>query len=412
MTNLAVVAGGYFDGERHFSDGPYTLVVNDGIITDIARGDCSAALAERGAQVIRAAFVIPGLVDSHCHLFLDGSLLDIAARARHLDLPLHALVQTARLNARAAAASGITLLRDAGDRHGINHLLRAQAADPASGLPEIRSAGAGMKRAGRYGAFMARDVGGEAEIAAAVLRIAADSDDVKVVLTGTVDFATGAVKGDPQFSVEEAMLIARTARNAGKKTFAHCSGEKGMSIALAANFDSIEHGFLANRAMLSMMADKGIAWTPTFSPVHFQWAQPRVSGWSEAAVSHLRRILDQHAEHLRIAEQAGVTLLFGTDAGSPGVSHGASVIDEIQRFADSGLRMESALRAATSAPRRHWGMTSCLLAQGMVFDAVLLDGSPFDATGFLRDVAAVFRSGVPARGNEITQGGAPTINHD
>lgn len=401
MANLAIVAGSYFDGERYFSRGPYTFVVDDGIIADIARGDCSGALVRRGAQRIRAAFVMPGLVDSHCHLFLDGSLLDVAARAGHLDLPFYSLAQTARRNARSAAASGITLLRDAGDRHGINHLLRAQAADPASGLPAIRSAGAGVKRARRYGAFMAVDVGDQADIGAAVLRIAAQSDDVKVVLTGTVDFATGAVTGDPQFSVEEAMLIARTARGAGRKTFVHCSGEKGMSIALAADFDSIEHGFLANPAMLSMMADKGIAWTPTFSPVYFQWARPQLSGWSEAAVSHLRRILDQHAEHLRMAERAGVTLLLGTDAGSPGVSHGASVIDEIQRFVDAGLRMESALRAATSAPRRHWGMTSYLLAKGMVFDAALFNGSPFDSPGSLRNVAAVFRAGVPLGGETI-----------
>jgi imidazolonepropionase-like amidohydrolase len=401
MANLAVVAGSYFNGERHFSRGPYTLAVNDRIITDIAQGDCSEALARCGAQVARTAFVMPGLVDSHCHLFLDGSLLDIAARARHLDLPLRSLAQTARLNARAAASSGITLLRDAGDRYGINHILRAEAADPASGLPAIRSAGIGVKRAGRYGTFMAMDVGDKTEIIAAVLRIAAESDDVKVVLTGTVDFAIGGVTSDPQFNLEEAMLIARTARNAGKKTFAHCSGEKGMSIALAANFDSIEHGFLANPAMLPMMADKGIAWTPTFSPVHFQWTQPQVSGWSAEAVSNLGRILDQHAEHLRIAEQAGVTLLLGTDAGSPGVSHGASVIDEIQRFVDAGLRMESALRAATSAPRRHWGMTSSLLAKGMEFDAVLLNGSPFDSPGFLHNVAAVFRAGVAIRGETI-----------
>ena len=168
-----------------------------------------------------------------------------------------------------------------------------------------------------------------------------------------------------------------------------------MAIALAAHFDSIEHGFLGNPAMLWMMADKGIAWTPTFSPVHFHWAQPQVLGWSGEAVSHLRRILDQHAEHLRIAERAGVTLLLGTNPGSLGVSHGSSVIDEIQRLVDAGLRMESALRAATSAPRRNWDMPSSLLAKGVAFDAVLLNGSPFNSPGHLRDVAAVFRAGVP-----------------
>lgn len=392
-TPLAVVAETYFDGERHFPAGPYTVLVEGGVIAGISQGDFSEALTRRGVQVTMAGFLMPGLVDAHCHLFLDGAVLDGEARSRHLDLPLDALAETARRNARKAAACGVTLLRDAGDRFGVNHRLRAEAADPGSGLPAIRSAGLGVKRPGRYGSFIATDVGDRAEIVATVKRLAAASDDIKIVLTGIVDFAKGAVTDEPQFSIDEAALIAQTAREAGRRSFAHCSGENGLAVAVAAGFDSVEHGYFISREILAVMANKGMAWTPTFSPVHFQCARPEMAGWPTATVANLRRILDQHAVHLRLAEQVGVTILIGTDAGSMGVEHGVSVVDEIHRFLDAGLRLESALRSATSAPRRHWGARSLLLEKGQVFDAVLLEASPFDRPDNLRRVKAVFRAG-------------------
>ena len=66
--------------------------------------------------------------------------------------------------------------------------------------------------------------------------------------------------------------------------------------------------------------------------MHFQWAQPEAVGWSANTVGNLRRILDAHAEHLRLADEMGVTLLMGTDAGSMGVEHGHAMFDEIDRY--------------------------------------------------------------------------------
>jgi imidazolonepropionase-like amidohydrolase len=338
---------------------------------------------------------MPGMVDAHCHLALDGSQLGATARAVHAKLAARSLAETGRRNARAAARCGVTLMRDAGDRHGVNHLLRAEARDPASGLPAIRSAGIGIKRAGRYGAFFAADVGDRADIVATVRRLAADSDEIKIVLTGIVDFEAGAVAGEPQFDSEEAALIARTARESGRRTLAHCSGASGLAVALAAGVDSIEHGFFITRETLGAMADKGIAWTPTLSPVHFQWARPEISGWKPQTLSQLRRILDQHAQSLRFADEIGVTILLGTDAGSIGTEHGRAVAQEIARFLEAGLSLESALRASTSAPRICWGLAPGLLATGAPFDAVLLETSPFDALASLQRVQGVYRAGMP-----------------
>ena len=391
---LAVVVDEWFDGERRH--GPATLQVSGGIVAAIDAGDHGAALAARGCAVERGAFLMPGLVDAHVHLFLDGAPTDAALRAAHLKQDVDALTEAARASARQALACGVTLVRDAGDRHGINHRIRDEARAPGSGMAQVRSGGLGIKRAKRYGAFMATDVDDEASIRSSVQRLACDNDEIKLILTGIIDFAAGAVTDEPQFSAEAARIVVETAHACGRKVFAHCSGAKGLQVAVAAGVDAIEHGFFMSREILAAMRDRQLAWTPTFCPVHFQWAHPEAVGWSANTVGHLRRILDAHAEQLRIARELGVRVLAGTDSGSMGVEHGRALFDEIDRFVEAGWPLQDALAASTSAPRRHFGRARPTLAPGSEFDALLLAASPFERIGALRGCKRVWSRGVEA----------------
>jgi imidazolonepropionase-like amidohydrolase len=290
------------------------------------------------------------------------------------------------------------MVRDAGDRHGINNRVREEARNPANGLPQVRSGGLGVKRPKRYGAFMAKDVEDAAAIRASVTELAAANDEIKLILTGIIDFDAGAVTDEPQFDLESAKLVVDTAKACGKNTFAHCSGIKGLTIAANVGVGSIEHGFFMDRATLGVMADKGVAWTPTFCPVHFQWAHPEAVGWSAQTVGNLRRILDSHAEHLNLAQQMGVTLLLGTDAGSMGVEHGYAMFAEIERYLEAGLSLETTLAAATAQVRRHFGIERALLEKGARFDAILTARSPFEDISTLRQPLKVW----PARTYECT----------
>lgn len=392
QTEFALVVDGWFDGDTHRPERT-TFLVRDGRIEHVAAGDYEADFAGRGIATLRGGFLMPGLVDAHVHLFLDGAPIDGAVRSAHLKQPLPELTEAARRSARQSLACGVTVVRDAGDRHGINHTVRDEAKATLGSLPRVRSGGLGVKRPKRYGAFMAMDVEDEAAIRASVEKLAADNDEIKLILTGIIDFDAGAVTDEPQFDLESARLVVDTARAQGRSTFAHCSGEKGLKIAAEAGVGSIEHGFFMTRDILETMADKGVAWTPTFCPVHFQWAQPEAVGWSANTVGNLRRILDSHAEHLLLSDQLGVTLLLGTDAGSMGVEHGYAVFDEIERYLEAGLSLEKTLRAATATARRHFGDEHPTLARGAAFDAVLLDASPFEDIGALRQPARVRAAG-------------------
>ena len=391
--SFALVVDEWFDGDRRHA-GRSTLQIADGRLQSVVAGDHAATLARQGVPVQRGAFLMPGLVDAHVHLFLDGATTDSTLRSQHLKQPLEALTNAARRSAAQALACGVTAVRDGGDRHGINHRLRDESRDPGSGLAQVRSVGLGVKRATRYGAFMARDVGDDESIRSSVGELARANDEIKLILTGIIDFDAGAVTDEPQFTLDEARQVVATAHQHGRKVMAHCSGTKGLAVAAGAGVDSIEHGFFMDRATLALMRDRDLAWTPTFCPVHFQWAHPEAVGWSPQTVGHLRRILDEHAEHLRLAHDMGVRLLVGTDAGSMGVEHGAALYDEIERFAEAGLPMDAVLRAATAQPRRHFGAAQPLLTVGAPFDAVLLAASPFAQLQALHHPQCIWRGGI------------------
>jgi imidazolonepropionase-like amidohydrolase len=385
---LRIRAAAVFNGESMLNDGPFLIEIEDGTIGAVK------PCAPDAAADIEAAFVMPGLVEAHAHIFLDGSELDNAARGSYLTAEPAQMLATARANAVKSVRAGVTLVRDAGDKYGINHAIRQELKESRDLPIEVRSPGLGLKRPKRYGGFMARDVRTKDDIAPAVADLARQSGDIKIILTGVIDFRAGTVKGAPQFDAEELRLIVGEAHARGLKTFAHCSGLEGLKTAVEGGVDSIEHGFFMTRDILGRMAEKGIAWVPTFSPVHFQWARPDIAGWDANTVSNLRRILDGHLEHVGLAHEMGVALVAGSDAGSPGVDHGTALIDELFHFLEAGVPMEAVLRSATSRPRALWGAPSANIEAGNRADLVAYARSPLSDAQALRDPLAVVRSDI------------------
>lgn len=391
MTQQRILARELFDG-THRRTQAHVITVADGVIASVEPcGDAAAPAADVAAVDVHAAFVMPGLVEAHAHIFLDGAELDGNARSRYLAADFSTMLATARRNVAHSSRAGVTLIRDAGDRYGINKAIRTELRGDADAIIALRAPGLGVKRPKRYGGFMARDIETAADIPPTIEDLAADSDDIKIILTGIIDFTAGRVNGAPQFDTDELSQIVALAHGRGRKTFAHCSGLEGLEVAVAAGVDSIEHGFFMTRDILARMADKSIAWVPTFSPVHFQWARPELAGWDEATVANLRRILDSHSEHVGLAHALGVPLVAGSDAGSQGVEHGAALIDELFHFLDAGVPMDAVLTSATSRPRFLWGAPAAGIAEGHRADLVMLRRSPFDDPAALRQVSGVIR---------------------
>jgi imidazolonepropionase-like amidohydrolase len=396
----------WFDGVALHAEGPEMITVADGTITSIVPA-CETDPAD-----MCAAFAMPGLCDAHVHLFLDGSRLDQAERNAQVRSGPPEMLAVAHKNIDDSFRAGVTLLRDAGDAFGINHTMRRElGTDGIDGTVTLRSGGTGLRRAGRYGRLLAREIGDACDIAQAVDAAAETVDDVKIILTDIVDFETGEMKGPPQFDLDEMQLIVAQAHRHGRKVFVHCSGADGLAIAVAAKVDSIEHGYFMNSEILQRMVDAQIAWVPTFAPVRFQLSRPEIAGWNQGAIVNLDRILRSHGEQVVLAHELGVPIIAGSDAGSPGVPHGSGLIDELRYMFEAGLPLAAVIRSATGEPRRHWGIPATTLGVGQKADLVLLKTSPFPNLGALREVLAVVKgdtafnaiAGDPARSRALPQ---------
>ncbi|MCB1366848.1 MAG: amidohydrolase family protein [Rhodobacteraceae bacterium] len=391
MTDRYVRTLSYFDGETHQNDGPYIFAIRDGVIAGIAREATLAGLP--GALDLDAAFLSPGLVEAHAHLFLKGEELDGDKRAAFLKSDREAWLAAGHANLGRAMDHGITLIRDAGDNAGINTEIRdAVNYDPSVPI-RIRSAGLGLRKPGRYSSLFAIEVAGPGDIRARIADLAGRSDDLKVFETGIIDFDAGAVKGHPQFDFDAFTLIAVEARRHGMPVFVHCSGAEGLDIITRCEIDSVEHGFFMRGHHLQAMAERRIAWVPTFSPVHFQWENPGYAGWSPQTLGNLRMILDAHLDYVGRAIKLGVPLVAGSDAGSQGVVHGRALIDELLFFDQAGMAMDDILASATSRPRERWKIAGGRLAIGQPLDIAFFAASPYGDAGNLRQIRGVALGG-------------------
>lgn len=352
----------YFDGET-LHPGPFRVEIADNIMTAIAPGPAPDA-------GVRYDLMLPTLAECHSHLFLDGDELDADKRKAHLGKGFDAWLETGKRNIERCRELGIGVIRDAGDAYGVNCRLCDFAA--ALGITLI-SAGKAIRKAGRYGSFMALEIAGPAEIEAAVAAVAEDSGALKIVLSGIIDFANGKVKGEPQFTLDELRQLVDAGHRRGLKSFVHCSGEDALKLAVAAGVDSIEHGFFMTPAILEAMAAKQIAWTPTFIPVEFQYREPQYGNWDAPTREKLRAILDNHAHCLRLAAEYGVAVMTGSDAGSFGVRHGYGLLEELKLMRQAGMSLEAVLAAATNVPRLHFGLPPVRLLPGAPAECFFTD---------------------------------------
>jgi len=381
----------YFDGENHQNKGPYVIKVNDGIVTEIGKAQpLDQTINPSVNNIYTHEFLMPGLVEAHCHLFLDGGELDFKKRSAYLKSDRENMLNVCRKNIDKNLAHGISLIRDAGDIHGLNQQIKSELSEVKNYTPMLRSPGTAIRKTKRYGSFMAREVDNINDIEKLITETSPNIDDLKVLITGIIDFDAGAVKGKPQFSEEELLAISKKALECNIQTFAHCSGVDGIKLAIKTHMNSIEHGFFMETQYLEAMAEKNISWVPTYSPVHFQWDRPELANWSKVAVTKLRQILDNHLEQIKKANKTGVSLIAGSDAGSYGVEHGKALIDELFFFEQAGLSTKDILISATTEPRRKWNCRDASIKVNNKADFLVLENSPFKDLNNIKKVVGLY----------------------
>ena len=291
---------------------------------------------------------LPGLIDGHTHVALEGAELDAARRATYQQQDSATLLRLAVERMAITARLGVVAVRDGGDKDGVGLALSRITAAGESPLTRVCSPGPGIHRRGRYGSFFSRPIEDYPDEEACVRDlVAAGADHIKLVPTGIINFAAGQVTAAPQFQADEIRLFREAARRWDRHLMAHASGAEGIGHAIAGGVDTIEHGFFVTADQLARMRDLGIAWLPTFAPVREQIDHAGVIGWDDGVVDHLRRILENHAGSLQLALALGVNVLVGSDAGSWGVAHAAGLVREMELMQEAGMKPLDLLSQAT-----------------------------------------------------------------
>jgi imidazolonepropionase-like amidohydrolase len=364
--------------------------------------------------------LLPGLIEAHAHLFLEGGELNADKRAAYLQQTPEQLLALAKERLPKLVRYGIAGVRDAGDKDGVGLALsklcakrHIAAGGPLAGagssasklaaydsdrvvMPYVESPGAAIHHKGRYGSFMADAIENHASLRAVVeARVAAGADRIKLIPTGIINFKKAAVTAEPQMTTEEVAEIVAAAKLLDRQTFAHASGDVGIDRAIDGGVDSVEHGFFLRDDQLAKLRDRQIAWVPTFAPVQKQVDHAEIMKWEPDLVANLRGILERHAASLAKAHAMGVLIIAGSDAGSYGVAHGVDFIYELELMESAGLPSIAVINAATgvSSARLRYKEKIGRIEPGFLPRFILTQHSPLKSVSNLRKARTVIFDG-------------------
>ena len=248
----------------------------------------------RDAETIATlGWILPGLVDAHCHVGLESTGAVPAERAEE-----HAV---------ADRDAGALLLRDAGSPADTRWM------DDRADLPKIIRAGRHIARPLRYLRNFADEVGPEA-LVATVEKQARRGDGWVKLVGDWIDRDSGDLA--PLWPVETAAAAIARAHELGVRVTAHVFGEQALEELLRAGIDGIEHGTGMTDHAIALMAERQVALVPTLLQLaNFESYAAAGEERYPTYAKHIRHLAHRQQVVFAQAYEAGVPIYAGTDAG-------------------------------------------------------------------------------------------------
>lgn len=325
-----------------------------------------------GAATAARGWIVPGLVDAHCHLGLgsDGAVDEATTEQQALQ----------------DRDGGALLIRDCGSPADTRWI---QARDD---LPRLIRAGRHVARTRRYLRHYADEVE-PADLASTIAEQARRGDGWVKMVGDWIDREAGDLT--PSFPAEDFAAAIRAAHDAGAKVTAHCFGRDVLPGLIEAGIDCIEHGTGLTTDLVEAMAARGTALVPTVAQLEiFPGLAASAEGKFPAYASTMTDLYAHRRETIMSAHEAGVALYAGSD-GAGGQRHGV-LHEEVVAMHRLGLPAEVALGAASWRARAWLGLTPDL-AEGSEADFVVYDSDPVaDLTVLARPAVVVLRGAAVA----------------
>jgi len=344
-------------------------VLPDGEVRDLYVVD-GAVTYEKvpSADLVAEGWIVPGLVDAHCHVGLDANGA----------VPEDVQEQQAVTD----RDTGALLLRDCGS-----------AADTSwihdrDDLPRLIRAGRHIARTKRYIRNYAYEI--EPEDLATYVAKEAERGDGWVKLVGDwIERDSGDLAPSwPRESLDAAM---QAAHGRGARVTAHVFGEQALPDLIGSGIDCIEHGTGLSQGLIDAMVANGVALVPTVRqlgnfPTYAEAGRERFPKYAE----HMTALYETRRDVIGAAYEAGVAIYAGTDAG--GVLPHGLIGEEVLELMTYGLTPFDALGAASWRARSWLGLDDNL-AEGTTADFVVFDRNPLEDLSVLQDPRRVVLRG-------------------
>jgi imidazolonepropionase-like amidohydrolase len=396
-------AGTLIDGKSDQPRHNQVIIIRGDRIASVA--DASNEETPAGATIIDLshATVLPGLTDSHTHIFLQGE--DPAQGgydANILSAPLSLRAARATVSARRALEEGFTTLRDVeteGAGYGDVGIKEAIEAGYIPG-PRLFVVTRAISTTGGYmleGYAPELDMPKGAQIVdgpvearkAAREQLDHGADWIKVYMTHRSWVGKdGELISQPTLTVEELHAVVDEAHGWGKKVACHAYGGIGLHRALDGGCDSIEHGLDLDDAAISQMLKQGTWYVPTLAVYYKDWAAANTPNGQR---DRLRASV--HEISFKKALKSHVKIVFGTDMG--GIDWSEPMAQEFVRMVEFGMSPMDAIQSATSRAAAMLDMDGQIgvIAPGAYADVIAVRGDPLHDVKALEDVQFVMKDG-------------------
>jgi len=356
-----------------------------------ACGSAQDVVVPEGAELVDLGqlVLLPGLIDAHVHL---------AWGAARPGQPLPGTDE-----ARLTLEAGFTTVRNLGSTARAD--LALQHAIEAGEVPGPRMlvavSGIGPRGGVCAGVFAGEATADTPEAARERVRelVDAGAGVIKVCAGGGVLLAE-AERDACECDAALLEAIVDEAHRLGCKVAAHAQGPAAIERASAAGVDSIEHGGLADGAVLTRLAERRTFLVPTLARIDVMIEGAEQAGAPQAQLDSLLHARELAYGSTAAAVKAGVRIALGTDASV--LPHGSNA-RELRALVEAGLSPLEALRAATihAAELLGWTARVGALEPGLLADAIAVQGNPLEDVGALERVVFVMKGGTVVKGPGI-----------
>jgi imidazolonepropionase-like amidohydrolase len=399
---IALRCGSLFDGRGDSLRKNVVVVIEGDKIKEIS----SSAPAGAEAVDLSHETCLPGLIDTHTHVLLQGDITAADYDQQLLKESPEYRTILATVNARRALDYGFTSIRDL-ETEGAGYAdadLKKAINNGVIPGPRMQVATRALDVTGAYpllgyapGVQVPHGVqvvdGAENARQAVREQISHGADWIKVYSDRSYRVREDGVLDDiPTFTVDELKAIVDETHRERHKVASHAMALYGVHNSVEAGVDSIEHGNYIAEEDLKTMAARGIFYVPTIFVGEYV-AQGRAAEGAPVWV----KMLQIHEDTFRRAMKAGVKIAFGTDAG--GFDWKVNPAKEFSSMVRFGMTPAQAIRSATSMAAELLAVKDSLgtIEPGKLGDIVAVPGDPLSDISWMEKVDFVMKGGAVQR---------------